>query len=141
MIMKGSEILMKFINAEPMIGEHNGSPYNFDRYNFESINVLGNYEHEGTNHHLVSSKEYSMVVDYLDGTVTGDKIAHGSWGDTVPEENLEMLLHIKKNNLELRDITKHIDNTQKEVKLINSQFKENTINEKKSNKNLDELSR
>jgi hypothetical protein len=83
------------IYVEQMIGSFKGEgykgkkEYNFDRYNVEIYSGL-------------STKEFSVVVDHLDKTISGDCIRYGSWGDLDEEEILEILAIVEEEGKVVR---------------------------------------
>lgn len=55
----------------------------------------------------MATKEYSVVVDFLNEEVTGDCIAYGLWTDIEIENCIELLEFVSDRNQPKRDF-KHI---------------------------------
>lgn len=83
--------MIKLIRAEQMKTEIEGKKVDFDRYNIEVKSQL-------------STKQYSIVVDYLNNEITGDCVAFGSWFDIELDECLELLNEVLKDNKPIRKI-------------------------------------
>lgn len=63
----------------------------FDRYDIEIKSQL-------------STKEYSIIVDFLDEDITGECVAYGMWYDIEQNECIELLQEVFKNNEPIRRI-------------------------------------
>lgn len=83
--------MIKLIRAEQIKTEIEGEKVDFDRYNIEVKSQL-------------STKQYSIVVDYLNNEITGDCVAFGSWFDIELDECLELLNEVLKDNKPIRKI-------------------------------------
>lgn len=59
--------MIKVESTEQIKGIYDNTNIDWDRYNFEVSTS-------------VTTKEYSVVVDFLNEEVTGDCIAYGLWG-------------------------------------------------------------
>lgn len=77
--------MIKLTSTDQIIGVHENQKLNFDRYDIEV----------GTS---FSTKEYSIVVDFINEDITGECIAYGSWFDIEEVECLELLEIILKDN-------------------------------------------
>lgn len=63
----------------------------FDRYNIEIKSQL-------------STKQYSIVVDFLSEEISGDCVAYGSWFDIESSECIEILQEVFKHYEPIRKI-------------------------------------
>lgn len=84
--------MIKLVSSEQMKGTHNNEKMDFDRYNIEVKRQL-------------STKEYSVIVDFLNEEITGDCVAYGSWFDIEATEGIFLLEEILKENEPIRDYT------------------------------------
>lgn len=91
--------MIKLTSTDQIIRVHENQELNFDRYDIEV----------GT---PFSTKEYSIVVDFLNEEITGECIAYGSWFYIEEKECLELLEIILKDNKPVRDFS-HITNKMK----------------------------
>ena len=83
---------MKLIKSEQIKVVEKGKEVDFDRYDIE----VGSQ---------ISTKEYSIVVDFKNKEITGDCVAYGSWYDIEEKEAVELLKEVMKNNKPIRDFT------------------------------------
>lgn len=95
--------MIKLISNEQIKGTHDNTKVDFDRYNIEIKSQI-------------STKEYSVVVDFLNEEITGDCVAYGSWFDIELDECLELLKEVLKDNEPIRKLDYIIDNLQGEKK-------------------------
>uniref|UniRef100_UPI00344C3131 hypothetical protein n=1 Tax=Carnobacterium sp. TaxID=48221 RepID=UPI00344C3131 len=84
--------MIKLTSTDQIIGVHDKQKMNFDRYDIEV----------GT---PFSTKEYSIVVDFINEEITGDCIAYGSWFDIEEADCLELIEIILKDNKPIRDFS------------------------------------
>lgn len=84
--------MIKLTSTDQIIGVYDKQKLNFDRYDIEV----------GT---PSSTKEYSIVVDFINEEITGECIAYGSWFDIEEIECLELLEVILKDNKPKRDFS------------------------------------
>jgi aspartate aminotransferase-like enzyme len=66
------------IDYELMQFVYEGKGLDFDRYNVEVKTPM-------------STQEFSVVVDHVEKTLSGDCVRYGSWGDIEQDEILEIL--------------------------------------------------
>jgi hypothetical protein len=88
--------MIRLVDSEQLKGTYNNIKMDFDRYNIEVSSQL-------------SSKEYSVVVDFLNEEIIGDCIAYGSWFDIETTEAIHLLEEILKENEPIRDYTRIIE--------------------------------
>ena len=85
--------MIKLISAEKIKGTYDNKKIDWDRYDFEISSP-------------VATKEYSIVVDFLDKELTGDCIKYGGWYDLEKEECIEFLELLIAQKIEIkRDFT------------------------------------
>lgn len=77
--------MIKLTSTDQIIGVHENQELNFDRYDIEVCTSF-------------STKEYSIVVDFVNEDIIGECIAYGSWFDIEEVECLELLESILKDN-------------------------------------------
>lgn len=87
--------MVKLKSVRQIQGIYNGNYTDFDQYTIEI-------------HSSFSTKEVSIIVDFLNEEITGDCIAHGNWFDLEKEACLEILNLMLLNNQSKRDFS-HID--------------------------------
>lgn len=86
--------MIKLISTDQIIGVHKNQELNFNRYDIEVCTSF-------------STKECSIVIDFINEEITGESIAYGSWFDIEEIECLELLEIILENNKPKR-ILSHI---------------------------------
>lgn len=77
--------MIKLVSCEQIKGTHNNVKMDFDRYNIEVKSQL-------------STKEYAVIVDFINEEITGDCVAYGSWFDIEATEGIYLLEEILKDN-------------------------------------------
>lgn len=77
--------MIKLTSTDQIIGVQKNQELNFDRYDIEVCTSF-------------STKEYSIVVDFINENITGECSAYGSWFDIEEVECLELLEIILKDN-------------------------------------------
>ena len=82
-------------STEQINGVYDGEKYDFDRYNFVERSPF-------------STKEISVVVDFKNEEITGDKIAYGSWYEIETCGCVEFLETLKTTDIK-RDFTSILD--------------------------------
>lgn len=70
--------MLKLESVEQIKGVYDNVEIDWDRYNFEGRSP-------------VATKEYSVVIDFLNEEIKGDCIKYGSWYKLEKEECLEIL--------------------------------------------------
>lgn len=83
--------MITLVTCEQIKGMHGNEPMDFDRYDIEIKSQL-------------STKEYSIVVDFLDDEITGECVAYGLWHDIEQNECIELLQEVFKNNEPIRKL-------------------------------------
>lgn len=78
--------MIKFRSVETLKGNDINGVYDFDRYNFEVYTGF-------------ATKEYAVIVDFIENEVTGDCIAYGSWFDIEETECLFLLESLEKEDI------------------------------------------
>lgn len=86
--------MIKVESIEQIKGIYDNTNIDLDRYTIEVSTAM-------------ATKEYSVVVDFLNEEVTGDCIAYGLWFDIEIEDSIELLEFISGSNKSKRDF-KHI---------------------------------
>lgn len=86
--------MIKVESIEQIKGIYDNTNIDLDRYTIEVSTAM-------------ATKEYSVVVDFLNEEVTGDCIAYGLWFDIEIEDCIELLEFISDRNKSKRDF-KHI---------------------------------
>lgn len=84
--------MIKLESVEKVKGTYDNEKIDWDRYNIEICSPF-------------STKEYSIVVDFLNEELTGDCIKYGGWYDLEKEECVELLEKVLETNCPLRNIT------------------------------------
>lgn len=84
--------MIKLTSIDQIIGVYENQELNFDRYDIEVCTSF-------------STKDYSIVVDFINEEITGECIAYGSWFDIEEVECLELLEIILKDNKQKRDFS------------------------------------
>lgn len=87
-------------SSEQIRGTYDNQKCDFDRYNFITQSPI-------------ATKEISVVVDFENGELTGDKIAHGSWFDIELVECIELLETLKPCEIK-RDFKEILKSNQNE---------------------------
>ncbi|HLR71884.1 MAG TPA: hypothetical protein VK085_10705 [Pseudogracilibacillus sp.] len=82
--------MITLVSSEQIKCNYEGEKLNFDRYNIEVKGQL-------------STKDYSIVVDFLKKEITGDCVAYGSWFDIELNDCLALLKSVFKTNKPIRD--------------------------------------
>lgn len=82
--------MITLTSSEQIQGTYENIKMDFDRYNIEVKSQL-------------STKDYSVIVDFKNNEITGDCVAYGSWFDIELDECLELLKEIFKTNKPIRN--------------------------------------
>lgn len=88
--------MIKLESVEKVKGTYDNKKIDWDRYNIEITSP-------------VASKEYTVNVDFINNTITGDCIKYGSRYILELEECIDLLKVIVENNKPLRDFSKIIE--------------------------------
>lgn len=83
--------MIKLVSKEQMKEKINQTQVDFDRYNVEITSQI-------------STKDVSIVVDFLNEEITGDCVAHGSWYDIDTIECIELLQDVFTIHQPIREI-------------------------------------
>ena len=86
--------MIKLESTEQIKGIYNNRNIDWDRYTIEVSTAM-------------ATKEFSVVVDFINEEITGDCIAYGLWFDIETEDCMELLKTIFETNKPKRDF-KHI---------------------------------
>lgn len=97
--MRGRKQMTILESNEQIQGVYDNREYDFDRYNFVTRSPL-------------ATKEFSIVVNFLNGEITGDVIAYGSWYDIETVECIELLETLKPSEIK-RDFKSIIEKQKK----------------------------
>ena len=91
-------------STEQIKGIYDNQKHDFDRYNFITRSPL-------------ATKEISVVVDFANDEISGDKIAHGSWCDIEITECIELLETLKPCDIKrnFKSILKRNKDSKKEI--------------------------
>ena len=74
------------IQVEKMQYQEDGKQIDFDRYVFERETPM-------------SHQDWSIVVNFRTGTISGDAVRYGSWDDLTEEECLECLSTLEPDQI------------------------------------------
>lgn len=83
--------MVKLNNSEQIIGTYDNKHYDFDRYDFIKKTPL-------------STQEISVIVDFKNNELSGDKIAYGEWGNIETAECIDFLKTLTPDEI-LRDFS------------------------------------
>lgn len=86
--------MIKVESIEQIKGIYDNTTIDWDRYTIEVSTAM-------------TTKEHSVVVDFLNEEVTGDCVAYGVWFDIEIEDCIELLEFISESNQSKRGF-KHI---------------------------------
>jgi len=84
---------------EQLIDNSENKEYDFDRYNFDTYSQI-------------ATKETSIVVDFINNEISGDRVAYGSWYDIEVDECIELLETLQPHEI-LRDFSDLINQYKK----------------------------
>lgn len=85
----------KLVKYEQIIDDNEIKNYDFDRYIFETRSQI-------------ATKETSVIVDFHNNEISGDRIGYGSWYDIKIEECIELLNTLNRNDIK-RDFSRIIN--------------------------------
>lgn len=88
--------MLKLVSSEQMQTIINEKEVDFDRYNIEIESQI-------------STKQYSVVVDFKREEISGDCVAFGSWFDIESKECIELLEEVSKDHKPIRDFSNIIE--------------------------------
>jgi len=92
--------MIYLVSNEQIKDIYNDKKIDFDRYNIEIKTSL-------------STKQFSVVVDFVNNEITGDCVAYGSWFDIGLDECIELLEEVQKHNKSIRNFKHIIENLQR----------------------------